>query len=139
MASEPAKVNPRTQCYRCQGYGHFASQYLSQIKTLLVKISIREVEEGHGLEVAMFQQDDDSNASAEKYEFNGCIRTLTVTDLTLSYDRTQLGVVMCILAQLEQVNDWRRTAIFQICTKIENKSCKVKVDSDSCTTSLRQN
>ena len=24
--SEPGKINPRTQCYRCQGYGHLASQ-----------------------------------------------------------------------------------------------------------------
>ena len=36
------------------------------------------------------------------------------------------------LAQPEPLNDWRRTVIFQTCTKIENKSCKVIVDSGSC-------
>jgi len=36
------------------------------------------------------------------------------------------------LSQPEQPNDWRRTAIFQTCIKIENKSCKVIVDNDSC-------
>jgi len=53
-ASEPAKVIPRTQCYRCQGYGHLASQWPSQTKTLLVKIPIKDVEED-GLEVIVHQ------------------------------------------------------------------------------------
>ena len=55
--SEPAKVNLRTQCYRCQGYGHIASQCPSQTKTLLVKVHIEDVEDGD-FEVVMHQQDD---------------------------------------------------------------------------------
>ena len=109
-------------------HGHLASQCPSQTKTFLVEVPIEDVEEG--LEVAVHQHDDDSDASA-KCEFNGCIRTLTVTDLTPSYDTTQLGV-KCTLAQPEQVNDWRRTVIFQTCTKIWNKSCKVILDSGNC-------
>jgi len=71
------------------------------------------------------QQDDDSDASVEEYEFNGCIRTVEVTNLSPSAGRAQLGVVRCTLAQPEPLNDWRRTVIFQTCTKIENKTCKV--------------
>ena len=47
-----------------------------------------------------------------KNAFNGCIKSLSVTDLTLSYDRAKLEVVKYTLevvkytlAQLEQVND----------------------------------
>jgi len=69
---------------------------------------LKDVEED-GLEVTVHQHDDDSDASPEECEFNGCIRTLT--DLTPSYDRAHLGV-RCTLAQPEQVNDWRRTVIF---------------------------
>jgi len=42
MASEPAKVNPHTQCYRRQRYGHLASQCPGPIKTLLVKVLIED-------------------------------------------------------------------------------------------------
>jgi len=67
--SEPGKVNLRTQCYRCQGYGHFASQCPSQTKTLFVKIFIKDIEEeGDDVEVAMHQQYDDSDASVEEYQ-----------------------------------------------------------------------
>ena len=93
--SEPEKVNPRTQCYRCQGYGHLASQCPSQTKTLFVKISIEDIEEEDDGEVAIHQQEDDSDASVEKYEFNGCIRTVEVTNLSRSIGRAQLGVVRC--------------------------------------------
>jgi len=79
----------------------------------------------------MHQQDDDSDASAEECEFDSCIRTLAMTNLTPSYDKTQLEVVRCTLAQPEQVNK-RKTVIFHTCTKSENKSCKVIVASDSC-------
>jgi len=81
--------------------------------------------------VVVHQQDDDSNASVEEYEFNGCIRTVKMTGLPPSVGRTQLGVVRCTLTQSEPLNDWRRTVIFQTCTKIDNKNCKVIVNSGS--------
>jgi len=82
--------------------------------------------------VILHQQDDESDASVEEYEFSGCIRTIEVTGLPPNVGRTQLGVVRCTLAQPKSLNDWRRTVIFQTCTKIDNKSCKVIVDSGSC-------
>ena len=57
-------MNPRTQCYRCQGYGHLTSQ----IKTLLVELPIEDVEEEDDVEVVVHQQDNDSDASIEEYE-----------------------------------------------------------------------
>jgi len=52
-----------------------------------VEVPIEDVEED-GLEVAVHQYDDDLDAFAEECEceFNSCIRTLIVTDLTSSYD-----------------------------------------------------
>ena len=40
-------------------------------------------------------------------------------------------MVRCTLTQPELLNDWKRTIIFQTCTKIKNKSCKVIVDNGS--------
>ena len=74
----------------------------------------------------MHRQDDDSDTSTEECEFNGCIRTVGVTNITLSVDKAQLAVVSCTLAQPEQINDWRRTVI------IGYKSCRMIVDSGTC-------
>ena len=113
------------------GVGHLTSQCSSQNKTLLVEIQIEDLEED-SLELVVHQQDDDSDASAKEREFNGCIRTMKVTNLTPNADRAQLRVVRCTLAQLEQINDWRRTIILQTCTKLKNKRYKVIEDSGSC-------
>jgi len=96
-----------------------------------VEVPIEGIEEEGDVEVIVHQQDNDSDASVEN-EFNGCIKTVRETNLTPSLDQTQLGVVRCTLAQPEQPNDWRRAAIFHTCTKIKNKSYKVKVDIGSC-------
>jgi len=109
--SEPAKVNPRTLYYRCQGYEYLACQCPSQTKALLVEVSIEDVEEEDDLEVTVHQQEDDSDAFVGECEFNGCIRTVRVMNPTPSVDKAQLRVVRCTLAQPEQINDWR-TAIF---------------------------
>jgi len=70
-----------------------------------VKVFIENVEEEGDVEVVVHQQDNDSDASVEEYEFNGCIRTVRETNLTSNLDQTQLGVVRCTLAQPEQPND----------------------------------
>ena len=51
-------MNPHTQCYKCQGYIHFASQCLSQTKTLLVEVPIEDVEEEDDVEVIVHQHND---------------------------------------------------------------------------------
>ena len=80
----------------------------------------------------MHQQEDDSDASIEEYEFNSCIRIVDETDLTSSLGQAQLGVVRCTLAQSEQLNDRRKTVIFQTCTKNWEQELQSDVDSDSC-------
>ena len=54
--------------------------------------------EEDAVEIVVHQQDDDSDASVEEYEFNGYIRTVKVTNLSPSVGRAQLGVVRCTLA-----------------------------------------
>jgi len=49
-------------------------------------------------EVAVHQQDDEMDASVEEYDFNECIRTVKVTNLSSSVGRAQLGVVRSTLA-----------------------------------------
>ena len=41
-----------------------------------MKVFIENVEEEGDVEVVVHQQDNDSDASIEEYEFNGCIRTV---------------------------------------------------------------
>ena len=64
-----------------------------------MEVPIEDVEEEGDIKVVVHQQDDDSDASVEEYEFNGCIRTVRETNLTSSLDKAQLGVVRCTLAQ----------------------------------------
>ena len=87
-ASKPAKTNLRTQRYRCQGYGRFATQCPSQVRILLVEVPIEENE--NGLEKMVHQQDDGLDASVKDREFSDCMRTLASTNLTPSNDRVHL-------------------------------------------------
>jgi len=81
---------------------HLTSQYPSQTKILLVKVPIEDIEEEEdAIEVIVHQQKDDSDASDEECEFNGCIRNVKVMNLTPSVDRARLGAVRCTLAQTE--------------------------------------
>ena len=60
---------------------------MSQTKTLLVEVLIENIEKEDDVEMVMHQQDDDSDASVEEYKFNGCIRTVQVTNLISSVDQ----------------------------------------------------
>ena len=62
-----------------------------------MEVHIEDVEE-KDVEVIVHQQDDDSDASVEECEFNGCIRTVWLMNLTPSVERAQLGVIRCTLA-----------------------------------------
>ena len=44
---------------------------------------------------------------------------------------THLSVVRCVPSQPAENDDWRKSATFHMFTKIENKNCKVIVDSES--------
>ena len=68
-----------------------------------MKVLIEDAKEDD-VEVLVHQQDDDSDVFVEEYGFNSCIRTMRVTNLTLSVDRAQL-IVRCTLEHREQLND----------------------------------
>jgi len=64
-----------------------------------VKVPIKDIEEEEDDgEVVIHQQDEDSGASVEEYEFNECIRIVKVMNLSPSVGRAQLGVIRCTLA-----------------------------------------
>ena len=48
-------------------------------------------------------------------------------------------MVRCALAEQRDINDWRRSAIFQIYTKCGDKTCKVIIDSGSCINAVSSN
>ena len=53
-----------------------------------MKVPIEDIEEEEDdVEVIVHQQDDDSDASIKECEFNGCIRTVEVMNLTPSVGR----------------------------------------------------
>jgi len=56
-----------------------------KLRPLLVEVPIEEDEQKeNSIEVDVHQQDSD--ASVKDREFNGCIRSLILTDLTPTYD-----------------------------------------------------
>ena len=64
----------------------------AQVKQKILGGALTEDVEEDGLKVVVHEQNDDSDASAEDHEFNGCIRTIASINLTLSNDRVHLGV-----------------------------------------------
>ena len=51
-------------------------------------------------------------------------------------DQVQLGVVRCALAQPQPTTDWHRISILSTNILINEKSCKVLVDSGSCVNAI---
>ena len=71
------------------GYGHFATQCPIQTKTMLVEVLIEEDEEKDGLEVIVYQQDDDSELLLKIVSSIAALElTLALTDLTPNYDNS---------------------------------------------------
>ena len=64
----------------------------------------------------------DFNDDHEGEDVLSCIRQAHSTHLSSS------GV----FSQVEEKNNWRRTTIFHMCTKIGDTNCKLIVDGGSC-------
>lgn len=122
------------QCFNCKGFGHISSNCPSRALVL----EERESREDGVLEDQVYEpkfeefEDLDDNEDT----FLGCIRTLPVEldqgHLSQTCRDWVLYVVRCTLTQPKNADDWRRHAIFHTYIKINNKGCKVIVDSGSC-------
>ena len=52
---------------------------------------------------------------------------------------SDLGVVRCAIAQLVLSDDWHRTAILTTNILINDKPCKILIDSGSCVNAISRN
>jgi len=126
VANDFAKVSPMIKCYRCQVYGHVATNCSSPSKIALIN-GLHVVESELESDKFTFQHgevdsDVDEEITGDDVGFN-CIR------LTPSI---HLSVVRCALSQPKEKDDWRRTTMFHTFTRIGGRSYKVIVDSGSC-------
>ncbi|KAG6725272.1 hypothetical protein I3842_02G025100 [Carya illinoinensis] len=106
---EIPKTSSRLQCFNCKGFGHISSNSPSQ--ALIIKEREGVVDEP--LEDQFYEPklEEFGDLGDDEDAFLGCILVLPV------------GL---------DDDDWRRHAIFHTYIKINNKGCKVIVDSGSC-------
>ena len=102
------------------GYGYFATQCPNR------SLFIEELE-GETLEnikKKVYEADPDLT---EQFESTEDILGYAAPESDL-----RLGVVRYVLAQTKKSEDWRRTSIFHIFIKFDDKICKMIIDSSSC-------
>ncbi len=128
--------NPRsrsqTQCFRCQKFGHIASQ--CNAKTYLMtelEVGTQEtecVEEVYEPNIEDFVEDFGDEQTGLEF-----IQSEPQNEPTDRNDQNpRLHVVRYTLAQTKTEQDWRRTSIFYTFLKINDKTCKILFDSGSC-------
>uniref|UniRef100_A0A2N9I5V1 CCHC-type domain-containing protein n=1 Tax=Fagus sylvatica TaxID=28930 RepID=A0A2N9I5V1_FAGSY len=130
VARDPSKPNNRTQCFKCQGFGHVAAQCPN--RTLF----ITEDECEDDLEEEVYEPEcledlDDYEGDTKCLE---CIRVISPHE-NLPEDATdgpRLIVVRCALTLPKESEDWRRSNIFHTYVKCGSTNCKVIIDSGSC-------
>ncbi|XP_022867746.1 uncharacterized protein LOC111387423 [Olea europaea var. sylvestris] len=123
--SEVSRTSSRLQCFNCKGFGHIASKCPSRALVLDERedIVVKPLEDQvYEPKLEEFEDLEDSEDS-----FLGCIQASPIIPHT-----PRVGVVHCTLTQPKDADDWRRHAIFHTYIKINNKGCKVIVDSGSC-------
>ncbi|KAF5463711.1 hypothetical protein F2P56_013855 [Juglans regia] len=118
--------------FKCKGFGHISSNCPS--RTLVIEEHEGVVDEPLEDQVYEPKLEEFDDLGDDEDTFLGCIQTLPV-DLgyvPLAPDTPRLSIVRCTLTQPKGANDWRRHAIFHTYIKINDKGCKIIVDSRSC-------
>ena len=72
----------------------------------------------------------------EVYEAGDCLADEYEGDEEIVDSPDLLGVVRCIMTHTKEQEDWRRTSILQTFVKIEEKVCKIVIDSGSCVNAI---
>ena len=102
---------------------HFAASCPTLVKIIIINGTPAEATESDSDEYAYHPDVDiDDKSSSDDVSLN-CIRPTSFT---------HLSVVKCVHSLPAEKVDRRRTATFHTFTKIEDKSCKVIIDSGSC-------
>uniref|UniRef100_A0A2N9IG07 RNA-directed DNA polymerase n=1 Tax=Fagus sylvatica TaxID=28930 RepID=A0A2N9IG07_FAGSY len=137
VARDPSKPNTRTQCFKCQGFGHVAAQCPN--RTLF----ITEDECEDDLEEEVYEPEclEDLDDYEGDTKCLGCIRVIS-PHASLPEDATdgpRLIVVRCALTLPKESEDWRRSNIFHTYVKCGSTNCKVIIDSGSCINAVSSN
>ena len=147
-SGQPPTPSSRVACFKCQGWGHFASQCPSQrqaarpARALIVEIHDEEHPPPPDVTEAtteIYEADPDLAAGFEGPPgFIGCIiketRPLTPLECTIAFAtplNTSSGDLDPTPPQLLGADDPLRTAIFSTFTKIANSIVKILVDNGS--------
>lgn len=130
-ASETSRTSSRLQCFNCKGFGHISSRCSSRALVIDERKDVVDETLEDQVYEPNFEEFDDLGDN--KDTFLGCLRTLPVGlgPTSLAPDTSRLSVVRCTLIQLKDVDNWHRHAIFHTYIKINNKGCKIIVDSGS--------
>ncbi|XP_022859696.1 uncharacterized protein LOC111380384 [Olea europaea var. sylvestris] len=123
--SEVSRTSSPLQCFNCKGFGHIASK--CPRRALVLKEHEGIVDEPLKDQVYKPKLEEFDDLEDSEDTFLGCIQASPLIPQT-----PRVGVVRCTLTQPRDTDDWRHHAIFHTYIKINNKRCKVIVDSGSC-------
>ena len=115
-------------CFNCKQPEHFAAQYP---KRSLV-IDSREEEKGDSHEETYDPPTIEDVEEEEEYDQLAMIKLSQPSKLNL-------GVVRCDIAQPLPSYDWRRTSILTTTILINDKTCKILINSESCVNAISRN
>ena len=118
-------------CFKCQQPRHFAAQ----CPKWSLAIDDREIKEEEKRDLQEQTYDPPTNEYVdEKEEFDQLAMIKLPQPPTLD-----LGVVRCAIVQPVLSDDWRKTAILTTNILINEKPCKILIDSGSCVNAISRN
>ena len=126
-ASIPPEFSFAAKCYKYQGYEYLAASWPSLVKIIIIDGAPTEATESDSDEYTYHPDVKTDDESSSNDVGLNCIRPTP---------STHLSVVKCVPSPPAEKDDWRRTVTFHTFTKIGDNSCKVIVDSKSCTNAI---